>query len=358
MDIQNGSKEKDSDALPQAYYLYYMSQRVILIAEAGVNHNGSMDMAFELIDAAVAAGVDMVKFQTFCTEELVDLNAPKAAYQAATTSADESQFDMLKRLELDEAKHIALIDYCTKKGIEFLSTPFDIPSIDLLFRLKVAQVKIPSGEINNVPYLRHLSGKFSHYYLSTGMSDMEEIAFAVKTLNVPMDQLTILHCNTEYPTALADVNLLAMRSIAETFHCGVGYSDHTLGWEVAVAAVAMGARVVEKHFTLDKHLPGPDHKASLEPHEMKELVEKVRGIEIALGSADKLVSEAALRNAKVAKKSIVAACAIKKGELFTAENLKVKRPGTGMSPTNWDLLIGKPAKESYFEGQLINDNEK
>lgn len=342
----------------QAYYLYYMSQKVILIAEAGVNHNGSIELAYQLIDAAVEAGADMVKFQTFCTEELVDIDAPKAAYQKESTEANESQYAMLKRLELNEEQHVLLMDYCVKKGIAFLSTPFDIPSIDLLYRLKVSQVKIPSGEINNVPYLRHLSGKFSHYYLSTGMSDMEEIAFAVKTLNVPMDQLTILHCNTEYPTALADVNLFAMRSIAETFHCTVGYSDHTLGWEVAVAAVALGASVVEKHFTLDKQLPGPDHKASLEPREMKELVEKVRGIEIALGSPSKLISEAALRNAKVAKKSIMARTAIRAGEIFTQDNLCVRRPGTGISPINWDDLIGKTAQCDYVAGALINDNER
>ncbi len=342
----------------QAYYLYYMSQKVILIAEAGVNHNGSIELAYQLIDAAVEAGADMVKFQTFCTEELVDIDAPKAAYQKESTEANESQFAMLKRLELNEEKHVLLMDYCVKKGIAFLSTPFDIPSIDLLYRLKVSQVKIPSGEINNVPYLRHLAGKFSHYYLSTGMSDMTEIEFAVKTLNVPIEQLTILHCNTEYPTTLTDVNLLAMRSIADKFKCAVGYSDHTLGWEVAVAAVALGASVVEKHFTLDKQLPGPDHKASLEPREMKELVEKVRGIEIALGSPDKLISEAALRNAKVAKKSIMARTTIRAGEIFTQNNLCVRRPGTGISPMHWDDLIGKTAQQTYVAGALINENEK
>lgn len=341
----------------QAYYLYYMSQKVILIAEAGVNHNGSIELAYQLIDAAVEAGADMVKFQTFCTEELVDIDAPKAAYQKESTEANESQYAMLKRLELNEEQHVLLMDYCVKKGIAFLSTPFDIPSIDLLFRLKVAQVKIPSGEINNVPYLRHLSGKFSHYYLSTGMSDMEEIAFAVKTLNVPMDQLTILHCNTEYPTALADVNLFAMRSIAETYHCAVGYSDHTLGWEVAVAAVALGASVVEKHFTLDKQLPGPDHKASLEPREMKELVEKVRGIEVALGSANKFVSDAAMKNAKVAKKSIMAKTDIAIGEVFTEANLCIRRPGTGLSPMHWDTIIGQQAKKNYSKGVIIDTNE-
>ncbi len=334
-----------------------MSQKVILIAEAGVNHNGSMEMAYQLIDAAVAAGADMVKLQTFCTEELVEIAAPKAAYQEANTDMAESQFDMLKRLELDEAKHVLLMEYCAQKGIAFLSTPFDLPSIDLLYRLKVEQVKIPSGEVNNVPYLRHLAGKFSHYYLSTGMSDMTEIEFAVKTLNVPMEQLTILHCNTEYPTALTDVNLLAMRSIADKFKCAVGYSDHTLGWEVAVAAVALGAQVVEKHFTLDKTLPGPDHKASLEPHEMKLLVEKVRGIEVALGSADKFVSDAAMKNAKVAKKSIVAACAIAKGEPFSDKNLKVKRPGNGISPIYWDSLMERVSSQEYKTGDLINLTE-
>ena len=334
-----------------------MSQKVILIAEAGVNHNGSMDMAYQLIDAAVAAGADMVKFQTFCTEELVDIAAPKAAYQEANTDVAESQFEMLKRLELDEAKHVLLMEYCAKKGIAFLSTPFDLPSIDLLYRLKVEQVKIPSGEVNNVPYLRHLAGKFSHYYLSTGMSDMTEIEFAVKTLNVPMEQLTILHCNTEYPTALSDVNLLAMRSIADKFKCAVGYSDHTLGWEVAVAAIALGASVVEKHFTLDKQLPGPDHKASLEPHEMKLLVEKVRGIEVALGSADKFVSDAAMKNAQVAKKSIMAKTDIAIGEVFSEANLCIRRPGTGLSPMHWDTIIGQQAKKNYSKGVIIDTNE-
>jgi N,N'-diacetyllegionaminate synthase len=333
-----------------------MNNRTIIIAEAGVNHNGDIKIAEQLIEAAALAGADMVKFQTFITEEVISKDAPKADYQKATTGNTESQFDMVKKLELSHEAHYHLQKHCVKNGIEFLSTPFDLPSIDLLQKMGLKYVKIPSGEINNVPYLRHIAGKFNHYFLSTGMSDIPEIEFAVKLLNkngVAIQQITILHCNTEYPTQMEDVNLKAMKTIARHFKTKIGYSDHTIGWEVAVAAVALGASVVEKHFTLDKSMAGPDHKASLEPHELKTLVEKIRSIEVALGSNEKLISDSAQRNALVAKKSIVAKIAIKKNEPFTEQNLTVMRPGTGISAKRWDLVIGKIANKDFEKGELI-----
>jgi N,N'-diacetyllegionaminate synthase len=333
-----------------------MNNKTIIIAEAGVNHNGSVNMAKQLITAAKAAGADMVKFQTFVTEEVISPNAPKADYQKSTTDNAESQFEMVKKLELSEAAHYELQSFCTQIGIEFLSTPFDLPSIDLLHKMKLSKVKIPSGEINNVPYLRHIAGKFAYYFLSTGMSDMAEIEFAVHELllhGVSKNQLCILHCNTEYPTQMQDVNLKAMHTIAQHFNTAVGYSDHTIGWEVAVAAVALGATAVEKHFTLDKNHLGPDHKASLEPDELKTLVEKIRSIEVALGSSEKLIADSALKNAAVAKKSIVAKTKIACGELFNPNNITVKRPGTGISAKLWDTVIGKPASQDFNEGDMI-----
>ncbi|MEN9522403.1 MAG: hypothetical protein RL065_780 [Bacteroidota bacterium] len=332
------------------------NNKTIIIAEAGVNHNGDIQLAKKLIEEAALAGADMVKFQTFITEEVISKDAPKADYQKSTTGNTESQFDMVKKLELSEAAHYELQTHCEKHNIQFLSTPFDLPSIDLLQRMQLEKVKIPSGEINNVPYLRHIAGKFKHYFLSTGMSDIAEIEFAVKLLNkngVAIHQITILHCNTEYPTQMEDVNLKAMKTIARHFKTNVGYSDHTIGWEVAVAAVALGASVVEKHFTLDKNMAGPDHKASLEPNELKTLVEKIRTIEIALGSSEKLISDSAKRNALVAKKSIVAKTDIKKDEPFTEQNLTVMRPGTGLSAMRWDSVIGKNAIKDFKKGDLI-----
>ena len=287
---------------------------------------------------------------------MISKDAPKADYQKAATGNDESQFDMVKKLELSEAAHYELQAHCEKNNIGFLSTPFDLPSIDLLHRMKLKLIKIPSGEINNVPYLRHIAGKFEHYLLSTGMSDLNEIEFAVNEMmkkGVSKNQITILHCNTEYPTMMKDVNLKAMQTIAGVLKTDVGYSDHTIGWEVAVAAVAMGATVIEKHFTLDKNMEGPDHQASLEPHELKTLVDKIRSIEIALGSSNKLISDSAKRNALVAKKSIVAKVEIKKGGKFTADNLTVMRPGTGISAMRWDEVIGTTAKKDFAKGEMI-----
>jgi N,N'-diacetyllegionaminate synthase len=330
--------------------------KTIIIAEAGVNHNGDIEIAKKLINEAAKAGADMVKFQTFITEEVISKDAPKAEYQKNTTGNTESQFEMVKKLELSEAAHYELQAHCMANNIQFLSTPFDLPSIDLLQRMKLEMVKIPSGEINNVPYLRHIAGKFKHYFLSTGMSDMKEIEFAVKLLSkngVTINQITILHCNTEYPTQMQDVNLKAMKTIARHFKTNVGYSDHTIGWEVAVAAVALGASVVEKHFTLDKTMAGPDHKASLEPNELKTLVEKIRSIEMALGSSEKLISDSATQNALVAKKSIVAKSKIKKDEIFSEQNITVMRPGTGLSAMRWDSVIGKPAIKDFEKGDMI-----
>ncbi len=336
-----------------------LNNKTLIIAEAGVNHNGDILLAKKLIEEAAKAGADYVKFQTFITEEVISKDAPKAEYQKASTGNDESQFDMVKKLELSEAAHYELQAHCEKHNIGFLSTPFDLPSIDLLQRMKLKLVKIPSGEINNVPYLRHIAGKFEHYLLSTGMSDLNEIEFAVNELmkkGVSKNQITILHCNTEYPTKMEDVNLKAMQTIASHFKTPIGYSDHTIGWEVAVAAVALGASVVEKHFTLDKNMPGPDHKASLEPYELKTLVEKIRSIEIALGSSEKLISDSAKRNALVAKKSIVAKIEIKKGETFSENNLTVMRPGTGISAIRWDEIIGKVAIRDFAKGEMIPVN--
>ncbi|MFM2225331.1 MAG: legionaminic acid synthase [Bacteroidota bacterium] len=333
-----------------------MQHNTIIIAEAGVNHNGDINLAKKLIEEAAKAGADMVKFQTFITEEVISKDAPKAQYQKNTTGNEESQFDMVKKLELSEAAHYELQAHCVAHNIQFLSTPFDLPSIDLLQRMKLEMVKIPSGEINNVPYLRHIAGKFKYYFLSTGMSDIKEIEFAVRLLSkngVATHQITILHCNTEYPTQMEDVNLKAMKTIARHFKTNVGYSDHTIGWEVAVASVALGASVIEKHFTLDKNMAGPDHKASLEPNELKTLVDKIRSIEIALGSSEKLISDAALQNALVAKKSIVAKTDIKKDELFTEQNITVMRPGTGLSAMRWDSVIGKHAVKNFEKGDMI-----
>ena len=341
-----------------SYFCKMISKtKTLIIAEAGVNHNGDILLAKKLIEEAAKAGANYVKFQTFITEEVISKDAPKADYQKVSTDSDESQFDMVKKLELSEAAHYELQAHCEKYNIGFLSTPFDLPSIDLLHRMKLKLIKIPSGEINNVPYLRHMAGKFDQYLLSTGMSDNAEIKFAIKILTkkgVDRWQITTLHCNTEYPTSFEDVNLRAMKTIEKMVRTDMGYSDHTIGWEVAVAAVAMGATVIEKHFTLDKNMAGPDHKASLEPNELKTLVDKIRLIEIALGSSDKFVSDAAKRNALVAKKSIVAKTDISKHEKFTAKNVTVMRPGTGISAMRWDEVIGSFAQRDFKKGEMIS----
>ena len=325
--------------------------KTFIIAEAGVNHNGSLEMAFQLIDVAVAAGADAVKFQTFKAEKVIAVNAPKADYQQKTTGSDESQLEMVKKLELDEKAHTMLNQHCQDKGIQFLSTPFDLESIDLLYRLGLEIFKIPSGEITNLSYLRKLGALKKRLILSTGMADLGEIEDALDVLTesgTPLENITVLHCNTEYPTPLEDVNLRAMLTIRNAFPgISVGYSDHTNGVEVPIAAVAMGATVIEKHFTLDRNLPGPDHLASLEPHELVAMISGIRNIEKALGKGMKKPSPSELKNKPVARKSIVAALPIKEGETFTEMNITVKRPGTGITPMRWDEIIGRKATKHY-----------
>lgn len=329
---------------------------VFIIAEAGVNHNGDITLAKKLIDVAYEAGADAVKFQTFKTENLVSKNASKAQYQKETTDEEESQFDMIKKLELDVDTHHELIAYCKSKNIMFLSTPFDLDSVDLLNELGLSIFKIPSGEITNLPYLRKIGSLNKKIVLSTGMADMGEIGEALKILTdagTIQENITVLHANTMYPTPMRDVNLRAMLSIGREFGVAVGYSDHTLGIEVDIAAVAMGATCIEKHFTMDKTMDGPDHKASLEPHELIAMVKGIRNIETALGSSEKKPSESERPNMAVARKSIVAARDIKKGEIFREENLAVKRPGTGISPMKWDELLGSQASKDYILDELI-----
>ncbi len=329
---------------------------VFIIAEAGVNHNGSIKLAKKLIDVASDAGADAVKFQTFKTEKLVSKNAQKADYQKETTSKKESQFDMIKKLELDIDTHNELISYCNSKNIMFLSTPFDHDSIDLLNSIGLKIFKIPSGEITNLPYLRHIGSLNKEVILSTGMADIGEIEDALDiliTYGTKKENITILHANTMYPTPMEDVNLRAMNTIGNTFDCKYGYSDHTLGIEVDIAAVAIGASIIEKHFTLDKTMEGPDHKASLEPNELVAMIKGIRNIELALGSKIKKPSKSEVKNIVPVRKSIVAKVGIKKGEEFTYENLSIKRPSNGISPMRWDEIIGTIASKDYVEDELI-----
>jgi len=330
--------------------------KVFIIAEAGVNHNGSIDLAKQLIDVAASSGVDAVKFQTFKASTLVSKNAQKANYQKQTTDSNESQFDMIKKLELDIDTHKKLISYCKNKNITFLSTPFDHDSIDLLSGLDLEIFKIPSGEITNLPYLKHIGSLNKRVILSTGMSNLGEIEDALNILitsGTARYNITILHANTMYPTPMEDVNLRAMQTIGKAFNVSYGYSDHTLGIEVDIAAVAMGASVIEKHFTLDKNMEGPDHKASLEPDELKAMVKGIRNIEMALGSPIKQASTSEKPNMIIARKSLVANNAIKKGEKFTKENLAIKRPGTGINPMRWDEIISQVAQKDYEADDLI-----
>jgi N,N'-diacetyllegionaminate synthase len=331
-------------------------KRVFIIAEAGVNHNGNIETAKKLIDEAVNSGADAVKFQSFVAKKVVSKYAPKAMYQKKTTNEDESQFAMVKKLELDANAHKELFVYCKKKNITFLSSPFDLESIDLLREMKLKIFKIPSGEITNLPYLRKIGSLGKKIILSSGMADLGEIEDALDILissGTPKNYITVMHCNTEYPTPYRDVNLLAMLTIKEALKIDVGYSDHTLGIEVPIAAVALGARVIEKHFTLDRNMEGPDHKASLEPHELKMMVETIRNIEKALGDGIKKPSNSELKNKVIARKSIVAAESIRKGETFTEKNITVKRPGNGISPMEWDRIIGNKAKRSFKEDEII-----
>ena len=326
---------------------------IYIIAEAGVNHNGSFDLACKLVDAAKEAGVDCIKFQTFKSEKLVSHSAQKAEYQKQNTD-EGSQQDMLKKLELSFDQFLALKDYCDKVGIAFLSTPFDFDSLAFLDTIDMPFWKIPSGEVTNYPYLVALAETKKPIVMSTGMCTMEEIAQAVEVLrNHGTEELTLLHCNTEYPTPFEDVNMKAMDHIAKTFGVPVGYSDHTKGIEIPVAAAALGAVMVEKHFTLDKNMEGPDHKASLEPAELKQMVAAIRNIEKALGDGVKKPSPSEEKNKPIARKSIIAQTPIKKGELLTVQNLTVKRPGEGISPMKWESVIGTYAIRDFAPDELI-----
>ncbi|MCL5030121.1 MAG: N-acetylneuraminate synthase [Bacteroidetes bacterium] len=330
--------------------------KTFIIAEAGVNHNGSIELAFKLIDTAKEAGADAVKFQSFKAASLVSKKAEKAEYQKRTTDSNESQYEMIKRLELSYDDHIKLIEYCKSKNIIFLSSPFDLDSIDLLNNLGLDTFKIPSGEIINLPYLKKIGTLNKNAILSTGMADLGEIEDALDILiesGTKKENITVLHCNTEYPTPFEDVNLKAMLTIKNAFDVKVGYSDHTLGIEVPIAAVALGAGVIEKHFTLDKKMEGPDHKASLEPNELKLMVEAIRNIEEALGNGIKKPPKSEIININIVRKSIVAKKTIRKGEILTEENLTVKRPGNGISPMRWDEIIGTSAGKDYTEDEII-----
>lgn len=330
--------------------------KVKIIAEAGVNHNGDIELAKKLIDVAAEAGADIVKFQTFKADRLATRASQKADYQAKTTDISESQHDMLRRLELTEQMHLELIAHCATRNIAFFSTGFDIDSIDLLLSLEQDHFKIPSGEITNLPYLRYVGQFGKSIILSSGMATMGEIEAALDVLEKAGTQrghITVLHCTTEYPTPMSEVNLRAMQSIHSAFGVTVGYSDHTSGIEVAIAAVAMGATVIEKHFTLDRNLPGPDHKASLEPAELKAMVAAIRNIEIAVGDGIKRPTPSEVRNKPVVRKSLVASRAIKEGEVFSAQNITIKRPGTGVSPMLWDEIIGRTAARNFSEDELI-----
>jgi N,N'-diacetyllegionaminate synthase len=333
-----------------------MKYRVLIIAEAGVNHNGDLGLAKQLIDAAAEAGVDLVKFQTFNANRQVTRAAKKADYQTQTTDSKESQHEMLRRLELTEDMHRELITHCVTRNIGFFSTGFDIESIDLLLSLGQDNFKIPSGEITNLPYLRHIGKLGKSVILSTGMATLGDIEAAIDVLEqagTARAQITVLHCTTEYPTPMNEVNLRAMQSIHAAFGVAVGYSDHTPGIEVAIAAVAMGATVIEKHFTLDRNLPGPDHQASLEPTELKAMVVAIRNIEIALGDGIKRLTPSEVRNKPVARKSLVACQAIKAGEAFSAQNITSKRPGIGISPMRWDEVMGRAALRDFVADELI-----
>ncbi|MFT4600280.1 MAG: N,N'-diacetyllegionaminate synthase [Arenicella sp.] len=330
-------------------------QRTLIIAEAGVNHNGDINLAKKLIDVAVQAGVDYVKFQTFKAENLVSKSAIKADYQKTNTSENDSAYSMLKQLELSENDHEVLIKYCEEKGIKFLSTAFDFDSLEYI-KDKIDFFKIPSGEITNLPYLERVAKLNLPIIMSTGMCTMKEVENSFQVLidkGVNKNDITILHCNTEYPTPMEDVNLNAMLTIGKTLDVDYGYSDHTLGIEIPTAAVAMGAKVIEKHFTLDNTMPGPDHKASLEPNELIKMVQQIRNIEKALGSFEKAPSASEQKNISVARKSLVALQAIKKGDLLTTENISTKRPGNGVSPMKWNEAIGSAAIRDFENDELI-----
>tara|TARA_Y100001980_G_C14545164_1_gene324597 strand:- start:448 stop:1476 length:1029 start_codon:yes stop_codon:yes gene_type:complete len=337
------------------------NKKVKIIAEAGVNHNGSIKMAEKLIDVAKDSGADYVKFQTYKTELLLTKDAEKANYQKLSTGDNQSQYDMLKKLELSPKDHRHLIDYCNEKKIKFLSSPFDIESIELLSNLHLSTFKIPSSEITNLPYLRHISSKKKKLILSTGMSTLNEVGSALKILyssGLKKKHITVLHCNTEYPSPFPDINLRAMLTLKESFGVKVGYSDHTKGIEIPTAATALGATVIEKHFTLDRNLEGPDHRASLEPRELKSMVKAIRNVEMALGSKRKHPSISEKKNIAIARKSIAAKENILKGETFTVRNITTKRPGTGISPMYWDLILNEKSKKTFRPDELITHKFK
>lgn len=332
------------------------SNHIIIIAEAGVNHNASMEMARRMVFEAAAAGADYVKFQTAVPELVISTIAPKAEYQKETTGDGESQLDMCRAIHLPLSAYAELAELCRSVGIGFMSTPFDLVSIDTLEPLGMDYWKIPSGEITNLPYLRKIASKGGKVILSTGMSTLDEVEAALQVLEqggIPRCDVTLLHCTTQYPTPIQDVNLRAMDALATLGVGAVGYSDHTLGIEIPMAAAARGARVIEKHFTLDRSLPGPDHKASLDPEQLREMVRCVRNVELALGSGVKEVTDSERPNIEVARKSIVAARDIKAGELFTEDNITVKRPGSGINPMQWDSVIGKRAVRDFPYDSLI-----
>lgn len=328
--------------------------KVEIIAEAGVNHNGSLKLALQLVDSAANAGADIIKFQTFRAENVATAIARKADYQKKTTSKQENQLQMLQRLELSPEAYRVIADRCREQGVAFLSTPFDFGSIELLYDLNMPFWKIPSGEITNLPYLRRIGKTGKQVLLSTGMSTLDEVGAALDILRASgAGEITLLHCTTEYPAPFDEVNLRAMQTLRDTFGLPVGYSDHTAGFEVAIAAIAMGAIVIEKHITLDRNMEGPDHKASLEPHELAEMVKSIRNVEKALGDGIKRPSLSEEKNINIVRKSIVAKCDISQGSLLTENNITTKRPGTGISPMQWDAVIGSVAKRDFKEAELI-----
>ena len=334
------------------------ADNILIIAEAGVNHNGDIDRAYDLIDAAAEAGADIVKFQTFTADSLVTKTAAKAAYQNKSAKEFGSQYEMLRALELSQDSFLKLKERCREKKIEFLTTGFDMSDLEFISAIGLSRYKIPSGEITNLPYLRFIGKENMPVILSTGMATTREIGDALELLvteGTELSKIIVLHCNTEYPTPMEDVNLRAMLTIKNEFGIEVGYSDHSLGIEVPIAAAALGATVIEKHFTLDRNLPGPDHRASLEPDELRTMVEAIRNIEVALGDGVKKPSTSEIKNIPIVRKSIVAAKAIGKGEVFTSENLTVKRPGTGISPMKWDDIIGRIAPKGYSVDDIIEE---
>lgn len=330
--------------------------KTLIIAEAGVNHNGDINIAKQLIDVAADAKADMVKFQTFNADSLTTLAASKAEYQTLTTDRSESQHEMLRKLEITENMYRDLVDYSLARGIGIFSTGFDVESVNMLVQFNQQLFKIPSGEITNLPYLRHVGELRKRVILSTGMSEMEEVEAAINTLEesgTARSNIIALHCTSAYPAPMHDINLRAMQTLRDVFKIEVGYSDHSLGIEIAIAAVSLGATVIEKHFTIDRHLPGPDHKASLEPEEFKMMVRSIRNIELALGDGEKHVMPSELANRSIGRKSIVASAVINAGDLFTSENITTKRPGTGLSAMSWDRVLGKTAKRDYAFDEMI-----